>query len=189
MADENHRPPQLTVIRGGLVRSTWLGRVKVVAAPKDHPPFPVEAMVFEEDTFLVLSSDPTVRDPKVPLVRILTRLMETQPETPGTVLVKGGVPIRLLAVVHDLNEDPSWREEWIAAALARIFQNSERRGFHSLALPLLGTMHGRLGKDRALALLTRHLTERPPARLRRIWLVVPPGCAPEIIGLIEDLVR
>jgi len=158
----------------------------VVAAPKDSRPFPVEAIAFEEDTFLVMSADTTVRDPKVPLVRIMTRLMETQPELPGTVLVKGGSPARLLAVIHDLNQDPSWKEEWIAAALTGVFEGSERREVRSLALPLLGTVHGRLERKRAVELLARVLGQRPLQHLRRLWLVVPSGAAREVIELLES---
>ncbi|MBN1104633.1 MAG: hypothetical protein JXL84_14545 [Deltaproteobacteria bacterium] len=143
-------------------------------------------MAFEEDTFLVMSADTTVRDPKVPLVRIMTRLMQTQPEVPGTVLVKGGSPVRLLAVIHDLNQDPSWKEEWIASALRGIFEESDRREVRSLALPLLGTIHGRLERKCAVALLAKSLRQGPLQRLRRLWLVVPSGSARGVIEILES---
>jgi hypothetical protein len=91
------------VIQGGYPYEISRGSLKIVAAPKDHQPFPVDAVAFEEDTFLVLSAETTVREPKESLMRVMTKLIETHPETPGSVLVKGKRPLRMLAIVHDLN--------------------------------------------------------------------------------------
>ena len=65
----------------------------------------------EEDTFCVLSADPSVSDPGKSLMKIKTRLLEITPEQRGSVIVCKGRPLRFLAIVHDFNEDPSWREE------------------------------------------------------------------------------
>jgi hypothetical protein len=124
------------------------GSVDIVAAPKNRPPFPVDAVAFEEDTLLVLSSDPKVRDPHKHLMQVMTQVIETRAETPGSVLVKGKSPLRLIAIVHDLNQEPSWREEWIASALDGIFREAESRKIRSIALPFLGTLHGSLEKQR-----------------------------------------
>ena len=85
----------------------------VVAAPYNRPPFKVDALAVEEDTFLVMSADRKVHDTREPLIRIMTRVIETQPKDPGSVFVKGGSPLRFLAIVHDLNEEPTWREEML----------------------------------------------------------------------------
>ncbi|MCJ7594958.1 MAG: hypothetical protein MUO52_09345, partial [Desulfobacterales bacterium] len=97
MEGRNVRSPNLKVIKGGLVSAMSFGSLQIVAAPKEHPPFPVDAFAYEEDTFFVLSADPTVRDLKVPMARIMTRLIETQPQVPGSVLIRGTAPLRLLA--------------------------------------------------------------------------------------------
>jgi hypothetical protein len=187
--EENQKSrPRLRVIQGTLVCGTWLGKLRVVAAPKDSPPFAVQAIAFEEDTFLVLSADPAVRDPKIPLVRIMTQLMETQPQSPGTVLVQGRSPLRLLAVIHDLNQDPSWKEEWVETAFTGIFEASERRDIRSLALPPLGTVHGTLPRNRSLEMLVKTLRERSLRHLKKLWLVVPRGAAKETIRVLESLV-
>ncbi|PSQ91983.1 MAG: hypothetical protein BRD57_03550, partial [Proteobacteria bacterium SW_6_67_9] len=36
---------------------------------------------------------------------------------PGEVVVVGGRPLHLRAVIHDLDRVPTWREEWIVRAL------------------------------------------------------------------------
>jgi hypothetical protein len=178
------RRPSLKLVRGRRVCEALVGRLRVAAAPKDTPPFPVEAFVFEEDTFLVMSADPTARDPKVPMVKIMTRLIETQPRTPGSVLLQGQSPLRILAIVHDFNQDPSWKEEWIESALHNALQESQKLGIRSLALPLLGTVHGSLDKRRFLEILVRALQGTRLNYLSSLWLVVPEG---ESSPAIRDL--
>lgn len=169
------RRPSLKLVRGRRVCETLVGRLRVAAAPKDTPPFPVEAFVFEEDTFLVMSADPTPREPKVPMVKIMTRLIGTQPGTPGAVLLQGHSPLRILAIVHDFNQDPSWKEEWIESALRNALQESQKLGIRSLALPFMGTVHGSLEKRRFLEILVRALRETRLNYLNLLWLVTPEG--------------
>lgn len=165
-----------------------VGRLRITAAPEEAPPFDPEAVVFEEDTYLVLSADPVAREPEEHPLEILTRVHELEPEPPGTVLVREGRPVRLLAVVHDLSRDPTWTEQWIGTALEGVFTASASRGFESLALPPLGCKHGRLGTKRFAALLARALGEAAPASLSRLWLVVSSGdCAPMLGQLREAL--
>lgn len=185
---EGH-PPPLRLIRGGRLCETRVGKLRIVAAPKDSPPFPVDAFVFEEDTFLVLSADPTPRDPKVPMARIMTRLIETRPRVPGTVVLQGQSPVRLLAIIHDFNQEPSWREDWIETALGNVFQQIRRLGIHSLSLPLLGTVHGSLEKRRFMELFVAALYRATPGHLRSLWLMVPEGEASETIKTLKALIE
>lgn len=175
----------LRAFKGGLTSEMiWKG-IRIAAAPKEAPPFPVEAFAFEEDTFLVMSADPTVRDPKVPLIRIMSNLIETRPRDPGSVLVQGHSPLRLLAVIHDFNEDPSWKEEWIEKAFQGLFEAAERLRLRSLALPLIGTVHGSLERDRAVQFLADNLDRRPLEDLRFLWIVVRKGDARPVIDLLK----
>ena len=177
--------PALRVLKGGLASElTWKG-MRIAVAPKEAPPFPVEAIAFEEDTFLVMSADPTVRDPKIPLIRIMSDLIETRPRAPGTVLVQGPSPVRLLAIIHDFNEDPSWKEEWIEKAYQGLFETAERLRLRSLALPLMGTAHGSLSKDRSVQFLTESLIHRPLHDLLFLWLVVANGETREVFTLLK----
>jgi len=183
---KTQKPPQLRIIRGSYPCEISRGSLSIVAAPKQSPPFPVNGLAFEEDTFLVLSADPVVRPPKESLMRVMTRVIETRPQTPGSVLVKGKRPLRLLAIVHDLNQDPSWREEWIANALDRILAEAETRRLRSIALPFLGTLHGSLEKQRFVVLLRDALERNPAIHLERLWLVVPEGSSSKILDILES---
>ena len=177
--------PGLELIRGNYPYEITIGSVDIVAAPDNRPPFKVDAVAAEEDTFLVMSADRRVHNPKEPLIKIMTRVIETRPKVPGSVCVKGGSPLRFLAVVHDLNEEPTWREEWIASALDGIFQEAERRGLASIALPFLGTLHGSLDKERFLVLLRSALEKIPFNHLKRVWLVVPRKTRSKILEILK----
>ena len=183
---KREKRPQLQIIRGTYPRHISRGSLSIVAAPKQSPPFPVDGVAFEEDTFLVLSADPVVRAPKESLMQVMTRVIETRPQTPGSVLVTGKRPLRLLAIVHDLNQDPSWREEWIASALDRILAEAETRRLRSIALPFLGTLHGSLEKQRFVVLLRDALERNPAIHLERLWLVVPDGTRSKILDILES---
>jgi len=176
---------RLRLIRGGRPSRFAMGSVDIVVAPENKPPFRTDAVAYEEDTFLVLSAPVELNEPPEPLVRLLTELRKMRPEKPGSVLVKATSPLQLLAVVHDLNQEPSWQEEWVANALEGIFREIERRKLHSLALPFLGTRHGSLDKERFLILLRSAIEGIATHSLKRIWLMLPPGINPGILKVLK----
>ena len=154
-----------------------LGGCQLVAAPKDNPPFKVEALVAEEDTFLVLSAYPVVKEPPESLEVMIEQANEIRPEVPGSVLVRRrrNSPLEFLAIIHDLNLEPSWKEEWISSALNGVFREAAVRKVRSIALPLLGTSHGSIKAEPAARLLGNALRLCSPVGLQRIWLIVPSG--------------
>jgi hypothetical protein len=148
---------------------------RLVAEPKDKPPFKVDALVFEEDTFLVLSADPAIKEPRESLETMIEQANEIKSEIPGSVLVRNKRPLEFLAIVHDLDLEPSWKEEWISSALDKVFREAEVRKVRSIALPLLGTTHNSLVVERAAMLLGHALRRGLPEDLQRIWLILPSG--------------
>jgi hypothetical protein len=169
------------VIPGSYPYKITRGSLKIVAAPKDNQPFPVDAVALEEDTFLVLSAETAVSEPGESLMRVMTKVIETRPEIPGSVLVKGKHPLRILAVVHDFNQEPTWREAWVESALRGIFHEVERRRLKSLALPFIGTLHGKLGKERFIRMLHEVLECTECRYLKKVWLIVPSKTKPAIL--------
>jgi len=166
---------ELRIVRGGRRLSATCAGIRVVAAGADDPPFPVDAVALEEDTWTVLSTRADRLVSTEHPVRVMTRAWEARPRKTGTVVVKPGRPARLLAVVHDLDQEPSWTEGWIEQALAAVLRAAAERGYESLELPLLGTRHGNLPPRRFVEMLgrtlPRALTEsQGPPLLRRIWL-------------------
>ena len=142
--------------------------------PRDEPPFAIDALVREEDTFLVLSGEPDPRGPgSEHPIRVMTALLDVEPQPPGTVLVRERVPLEMLAVVHDLSEDPTWREDWIAEAIRGVLAEAEARGLHLIGMEMLGTVHGRLERPRFIQILRGVLRQVKPRSLERVWLIAP----------------
>ena len=163
------RRPGLRLLQGG--RSETPPRV--VVADERSPPFAPDAVVLEQDADLLLAPPSVLTpEPTEEVGRLLVRVLNQRRHPPGSVLSGGGRPLRLHAVVHDMSCEPSWREEWVQGALERLFEVVRRRRIARLAMPLLGTVHGRLDPERALALTLSALPEAdaPPHRL---WLRVP----------------
>lgn len=145
--------------------------IEVVVAPER--PRAADAVVEEEDTYLVLSADPEVRESEVARLRAFHEAYTAEPAEPGSVVVRDDAPTRLLAVVHDLSQDPSWREEWVAAALGAVIAEVDSRKVRTLAMPPLGRVHGSLPRERFVVLLRSALQAGAPRNLERICLVVP----------------
>lgn len=159
--------------------------VEVLVVPEGVTPISLAAVVEEEDTYLVLSAEPRVRETGEPLGSALAAVRRAHPLPPGSVAMRRGKPVRLLAVVHDLALAPSWREDWIASAIRGCLRIARRLQLHSLSLPVLGAVHGRFDSERFVSLLRDALTEAEPSALERIWLRVPD----ERVAPIGDLVR
>jgi hypothetical protein len=149
--------------------------VGIVVAPRSRPPFEVNALALEDDTYHVLSASPEYREPTEHPIRLWTAVHEQEPSEPGSVIVQAGNPPRLLAVVHDLSEEPTWREAWVIAALDGVLREAERRTISHLGLEPLGGVYGKLRPDRFVSLLRDALASFRPQRLERVWLVPKAG--------------
>ncbi len=181
------RGKRLELIRGGYPRRTQIGALTIVASLEKDPPFEVDAIAVEEDTFLVLSTDRRVSEISEPLIKIMTKVINTRPRRPGSVIVQEKTPLRLLAVIHDLNEEPTWWEDWVTRALKGIFHEAEMRKLRSIGIPFLGTLHGTMERGRFLALLRSSIESVSLHHLKQIWLVVPTGTSSKLFEVFKDL--
>ncbi|MCC7410123.1 MAG: hypothetical protein IT495_00605 [Gammaproteobacteria bacterium] len=151
------------LLRGGGLR---LHLTVPAAAPED-----AGALVYEQDTCGVLAQHGGVRDTRASYQRLVAAMLAQRPAEPGDVIVRGRGGLRLYAVVHDLETDPSWREIWIRAALDEILRIARARGLRSLVMPPLGAVHGRLAPARFVTLLQEAFAARPLPALRHLWLL------------------
>jgi hypothetical protein len=133
--------------------------LKIIPAPRGATlVFLVDAVVIEDDTHLVLGADPVPRETREEPGQLLENARASIQPVPGTLVVRtlvvrGGHPARLHAIVHDLDEEPSWREEWVVSALHEVLREVGTRGLRSISLPLLGGVHGSLAPGRFAELL------------------------------------
>ena len=186
MAADNQARPRFRLIQGGLQCRTVFASLNVIAAPETSPPFQVDAIAYEEDTWLMMSAEPEMAEPPEHPIRLMTDLIEAQPRAVGSVVVRGKNPLQLLAIVHDVNQDPTWREQWVEACLEIIFKESEQRMLQAIGLPMLGTKHGRLEKKRFILLLRRVLKRIHFQHLKHLWLVSPTLENASIINWLES---
>jgi len=183
---DNQARQKFRLIQGGLQCQTVFASLNVIAAPETSPPFKVDAIAYEEDTWLMMSAEPEIADPPEHPIRLMTDLIEAQPRAAGNVVVRGKNPLQFLAIVHDVNQDPTWREQWVEACLEKIFNESEQRMLQAIGLPLLGTKHGRLEMKRFIFLL-RHVLKRIAFKhLKHLWLVSPTPENTYIINWLES---
>lgn len=186
LVDDNRRDRRgLRLVRGG--RERRLAGVRVAVSPAERSPFGVDVVAVEDDTYSVLSAGPAVRAPAEHPIRIWNALKDVAEAVPGSVIVRRGRPLKLLAVIHDLARDPTWKEEWVRTALGEILGQVERRRLKSLGLPPLGGVHGKLPPERFLELLRSALEHGRPATLERIWIVAPELQAGRLAATIDVL--
>ncbi|OOZ35794.1 hypothetical protein [Solemya velesiana gill symbiont] len=164
--------PKFGIIQGGKMHAFALGPFQIIPSPRREPPFPVTATVFEEDTWRVLSADPAGHPEKEHPVKLMTNMLFDQQAEPGSVLIQGD---RWLTIIHDLDTEPTCKEEWIRIALHSAIRTAEERNCTTLALPLLGSVHGCIQWKASLELILDVLTDsrRPGMPAIKIWLQVP----------------
>jgi hypothetical protein len=158
----------------------------ISAASEELPPFAVDAFVVEEDTFLVMSPNDAISEEGIDMKALKQELSSLESAAPGTVLVKEGEPLLFLAVVYEFEQEPHWKEEWIADALENIFGESERKQLSSISLPLIGTLHGGLKKRRFAEILSGILKVRQPVFLKNIWVQVDAGTEKTFLEMLKE---
>lgn len=176
----------MRVIRGRLDRTTTIAGVPVRLTPFGAPLPEVDAVLLEEDTYRLLSGEPFRLSRTGPLRQTIRDPEHFRPARPGSVLVRPGHPLLLLAIIHDLDLSPSWREHWIEAAVETALLIAEERRLRRLALPLLGTVHGRHSAERFLNLLRDKLAALRPAYPQRLWLMAERADLPALFEFLLE---
>lgn len=143
----------------------------VVLAPGERAPFPVQAVIVEEDTGLVLSANTELRISDEHPIRLMMALWDFEPERPGSVVLKGRNPYRLFAIVHDFDQEPACRNEWVTEALGAALAECSRLRVHSVATQVLGSRHGPISREWFVTELERALWRNQDTELRRIWVI------------------
>lgn len=168
-----NQPGFLHLISGDLSQVVYVGKVSIQVGPQQRPPFPVSAIVTEQDTAMVLDDDPVLYAPTDSLQRLREEVERFREPSPGSVIIQRGKPRRLYAIIHNLELDPTWREEWIIRALDTLLLEVERLRLREIAMPLLGTRFGNLSPQRFIELLCQAIYRFQPSRPLKLWLIAP----------------
>jgi len=177
---KNHNPRPLRLITGGLDYECTIGTTRIAIVPLDAPAPTVDVVVVEQDTHCLLAVDSHIKEPQESLPALNHQLACFVPYRTGEVVVRQDEPLQLQAIVHDLDQTPSWREEWIAAAIEGVLDIVSWRQLQHLGIPALGTIHGRFPVVRFLELLLEALKKREEGP-QQIWIgIVREECADAI---------
>lgn len=149
----------------------------------------LDLLVFEEDTYLVLSASTEIRETIEHPIHLFTALHEQEPAKVGSIFEKKGTPSRLLVVVLDLAAEPPTNEDVIRDALVQVFARAKVLGAQSIGLQLLGAQHRVLPIAVALRVLFEVLEKRPLDRVSRIELLVPEGRQEEVDTFLPTFLR
>jgi hypothetical protein len=166
MTHKNH----FTVLEGGRDKQATVNNLSLAIIPDSHPSLPVDIRVFEDDTHLVLTVDPVMRYTEEHPIRLMTKIMETKPRKPGSIITNSN---RWYAIIHDLDAEPSWRHKWIEDAYLAALKLGETKHVQRIRLPLLGSVHGNFSPERSLEILIQVIKSLTFQHLNKILILVP----------------
>ena len=161
--------------------------LSIFIIPENLAPAKVAAIVEEQDTSLVLGKPTTISLTEDKPSWFLANKLESQELLqPGSVVTQKGKPGKLLAIIHDLDSEPTWKREWISQALDNIFLLTGSLDLNSLQLPVLGAQHGRFALTEFLSLLCQklHAYNGP---LKKIWLIVRRDDCPLALSYLKEI--
>lgn len=163
--------------------------ISLMVVPPDSVPRLCNAIVEEQDTALVLDTEPVIRQPEENYSVLVDEMIKQQPLIPGDVIVRKGRPLRILAIVHDLDRDPSCNAGSIAVALENLLKKLNEYRVKSVAMPLLGTVHGRFDDEMFMTLLYNALQSEPLQFTKQMWLISRPRDCERIARHIQSRFR
>jgi hypothetical protein len=132
----------------------------------DQMPFEIQTMVFEEDTYLVLSAGNPIREIRAPLEELQHEVVAQQALKLGELAIRGS---RVFAIVHDFDLQPSFSEGAVQSVLDELCQHVENLDISALGMQALGSHHGDLPRAEAIALIE---SQPWPDCLERLWVSV-----------------
>ena len=159
--------------------------ILVHAAPIEHPPFTVSAIMEEQDTHLLLQRPTTLIDPGKPAWYLANKLEQERIYNLGDIISSGKDPIRLLAIVHDIDRQPTCNLDDISTAYQNLLTTIELHHITSLGMPLLGTVHGQFSLETAMTAFRETMISHPCICLKKLWLILPEGASCECMSLLR----
>ena len=174
---------------------TPLRALRLSAARRENLPPWIDAVVEEQDRWLVLGRGPerADREPEryasdlglTSVDDLLEAASNSEPAALGTVLLRKTRPPRLLAVVHDLEREATLDCAAIAQALETILKLTVRSSMRAIAMPVIGARDGERAPEAFAERLAEALSIAAPARMR-IAVMADPSVVRRIARTLED---
>ena len=164
--------------------------MELAIAPVKFPPFSVGAVIEEQDTALILDESDEIRDPgQKPPWFYANKLDQQSLLEPGQIITRDTQPLRLQAIIHDLESDPICNELWIFQALQQAIEVAENRKIYSLQVPLLGCKFGKIKPAQFFAILLEIIRRQRPAPVNRLWINVPEENCQTIFTILSEQIE
>ena len=149
-------------------------------------PEPVEVVVEEDDRHLLLREQPLLFDVPDGFTTLTREMQAQRPRELGDVVVCRGDPLRLIAIVYDVDREPIWDEVGVVTAYQRVINELNRWQAATVMMPLLGTAHGHMSPNHSADLLGTALNNETPALLEQLYLRLASDCDIDALrGLLE----
>lgn len=163
-----------------------MNEVEIALAPARLAPFPVGAVIEEQDTALILDESDEIRNPgEKPPWFYANKLEQQTLLDPGQVIVRDTEPLRLQLIIHDLESEPICNELWIFQALQQAMEIAEQRKIGAIQSPLLGCKFGKVKPSQFFMILREILNRQRPAPVSRLWITVPEENCEEIYSILS----
>ena len=147
--------------------------MELAIAPAKFPPFPIGAVIEEQDTALILDESNEIRDPGQKPPWFYANKLDQQPLLdPGQVITRDTQPLRLQAIIHDLESDPICNELWIFQAIQQAIEIAEHNKINALQTPLLGCKFGKIKPAQFFTILLEIINRQRPPPVNRLWINV-----------------
>jgi hypothetical protein len=131
--------PSATVSRTGRFGLVTIS-IRADSGASTHP---VQARVVAQDCWLVMDPETPVLDSPQSAAESGFAEALTADRKPGEVVLRrDSQPLRLWAIIHDLNRQPTSCKPWITTALLNTFRELARRRIASVSMPCFGYAQG-----------------------------------------------
>jgi hypothetical protein len=163
--------PALALVHSTPPRSARLQGWELIWSPLKWPPFEPQIWVQEQDVWGLLGGeDEVLRDPGTSLDALEQEMQREPPRLPGSVRVTARRPLRLEAVVYDLEQQACCQPAWVRQALSALFSLAAAEGLSRIALPPLGARPGALSEPEWMLALDDALCAQP-GTAGRLWII------------------
>lgn len=173
----------LKLIRGGKFRRYRIGNIHCNLITSHDIPSDLDALVFEEDTHLILTVDGRFAYKETHPVRLMTDLYRAKAHSPGSLIVNGK---SWYAVTIDLDADPLCQPEWVQQVYEKIATQLSENDISKLGMFLLGNVHGGLDGAGCVDVFIQAIKALKTSMLQEVWLIVPEKSLKEIRETFEN---
>lgn len=169
--------------------TTMMGKATISVCASDKLPLTVDAIIEEQDTNLILGTHPVISDTQESYPDLIRKMEHQKALLPGHIIIRNTIPLRITAILYDIEQTPVCTDELIAGVLNDLLDKFDEYKLKLVAMPLLGCAHGKIKTSGFIKLLHDTLKTKNPVYPAEIMLIVPPDNLDDIRDIIEYVIN